>query len=141
MSMEKIEGMKDAFKKAKSVFLTTFKDGGERSRVMTNFNEDPYSTIWFPTEKGTRKVKDIKENPKVLITFPGEKPGEFYEITGKAWFEEQEVVNEKWEWWWLYWHPSQKDRFWINRTKNHPKRVIINIKPISARLLRKPVEK
>ena len=134
--MEKIPGIEKAFKKAKVVFMITFKGEEERTRQMTNFNEDLDGTLWFPTEKDTRKVKDIKENNKVLITFPAEKRGKYYEIEGEASFaSEQEVLN-KWEWWWLYWHPAQKDRFWFPR-EDDERRVIINIKPTKARIVKK----
>jgi general stress protein 26 len=133
--MNRFEGMLEDFKKAKVVFLTTFSEKGEeRSRPMTNLNEDPYGMMWFTTYRDTRKVEDIKKNPRVLITFPSSKEGEFYEIEGRAEFADEEAVEEKWEWWYLYWHPEQKDRFWFERRSRHPERVIINVYPISARI-------
>ncbi len=132
--MDRILGMDDAFKKAKVVFLTTYSGSEENTRQMTNYNENPYRTIWFPTEKDTKKVEDIAKNKKVLLTFPGTSRGEFYEITGEASFASDAEVLQKWEWWWLYWHPAQRNRFWFPREKDE-RRVIINIKPISARLV------
>jgi general stress protein 26 len=134
--MEKIPGLDDAFKKAKVVFMTTYDGDKENTRQMTNYNESPYDLIWFPTEKDTKKVHDIKNNNKVMLTFPAKKRGEYYEITGEASFASEYEVREKWEWWWLYWHPSQRNRFWFPREKDE-RRVIINIKPSSARLVRK----
>jgi hypothetical protein len=49
MFMNEIEGMLEDFKKARVVYLTTFSDGEERSRQMTNLNDDPYKVMWFPT--------------------------------------------------------------------------------------------
>jgi len=63
--------MLDDFKQAKFVFLTTFPDyGEENSRPMTNFNEDPYSMMWFPTDRDTRKVEDIPEEPEGADNLP-----------------------------------------------------------------------
>ena len=62
--MREIEGLVESFKEAKMVYLTTFRDGEERSRQMTNFNEDPYDVIWFPSDMKSRKVEDIKRAPK-----------------------------------------------------------------------------
>jgi len=135
--MNRIEGMLEDFKRAKGVFLTTFSDGEERSRPMTNFNEDPYRAMWFPTYRDTKKVEDIKRNPKVLITFPSSREGEFYEIEGRAEFEDEGVTAEKWRWWYLYWHPSQRNRFWFPGGRHYPDRVIINIHPVSAKIVRK----
>jgi len=78
--MNEIKGMKEAFEKAKVVFLTTYKDGKENSRQMTNFNTDPYTVMWFSTYRNTEKVKDIEMNSEVLVTFPSFNEGEFYEI-------------------------------------------------------------
>ncbi len=135
--MERIEGMDEDFRRARVVYLTTFSDGEERSRQMTNFNEDPYGMMWFPTYRDTRKVEDIEKNPRVLITFPGSEEGRFYEIEGRAEFEEPEVTARKWRWWYLYWHPEQRDRFWFPATESYPNRVIINVYPESARIVRK----
>ena len=40
--MDKIEGMFEAFKESKVVFLTTYRNGDEHSRPMTNLNDDPH---------------------------------------------------------------------------------------------------
>ncbi|MGD2142201.1 MAG: pyridoxamine 5'-phosphate oxidase family protein [Candidatus Bathyarchaeota archaeon] len=136
--MKEIEGMAESFRKAKIVYLTTFEDGEERSRPMTNFNEDPYKMFWFPTDADSRKVQDIKENPKVVVTFPSKKRSEYYEITGRAEFEDKAVTEEKWEWWYLYWHPGQRKRFWFpaRADARRWKKMIINIHPESARVVK-----
>jgi len=136
-ALERIEGLDEDFRNAKSMFMTTFANGEEHTRVMTNFNTDPYSDMWFPTETDTRKVKDIKNNPKIVITFPCEEYGCFYEIEGEAWMEDPAVVNQKWQWWWLSWRPSQRRRFWFPRDREDPRRAIINIRPKSVRKVKK----
>lgn len=134
--MKNIEGMREDFKLAKTVYLTTFTDGEERSRPMTNFNDDPYRMMWFPTNRDTRKVRDINKNPKVLVTFPRSEEGEYYEIEGSAEFETEEVTAEKWRWWYLYWHPAQRKRFWFPGGRHTPNRMIINIHPKSVRVVK-----
>lgn len=137
MVMKEIEGMREAFKQARVVYMTTFRDGEERSRKMTNMNDDPYEMMWFPTYRDTRKVEDIKINPKVLLTFPSQRENEYYEIEGRAEFESDEVTAEKWLWWYLYWHPHQRNRFWFQREKKDPNRMIVNVYPKLARLVKK----
>ena len=134
--MEKLPGLDDAFKNAKVVFLTTFKGDEERTRQMTNYNQELGNKIWFPTEKDTRKVEDIEKNDEVLVTFPAEKKGEYFEVTGKASLASEKEVLDKWQWWWLYWHPAQKMRFWFP-PENDERRVIINIEPTGARLVKR----
>jgi general stress protein 26 len=133
--MNKIEGMSESFKEAKIVMLTTFRDGEKISRPMTNFNEDPYEMIWFPTDSKSRKVDDIKKNPEVLVQFPSSSEGKYYEISGKAEFEEESVAAQKWKWWYLYWHPHQRRRFLFRAGDDTSRRTIINIHPTSARIL------
>ncbi len=134
--MNQLAGLDEAFKKAKVIFMTTYDGDKENTRQMTNYNDSPYGTIWFPTEKDTQKVRDLENNNKVLLTLPGSEKGEFYEIEGEASFASDREVLEKWEWWWLYWHPAQKNRFWFPKEKDE-RRVIINIAPKSAKLVKK----
>ena len=132
--MRKIVGLEEEFKNAKLVFLTTFsEEGRKRNRAMTNYNENPYEMMWFPTFKETRKVRDIKGNPNVLVTFPSSKSGEFYEIEGTAELEEEEKINEKWKWWYLFWLPDKEYRFHITTDAPIINRAIINVYPKSVR--------
>ena len=125
------------FKEAKIVFLTTFSASGEEhSRPMLNMNEDPYEFIWFPTNTETTKVEDVKATGRAIVTFPAEKYGEYYEVEGKAEMADREFVEENWLWWYLYWHPDQKDRFWFPSAGEHPERSIIWIYPKSVRLVK-----
>lgn len=135
--MNEIDGMLEDFKQARVVYLTTFREGEERSRQMTNLNDDPYKMMWFPTYRDTRKVKDIEENPTVLVIFPSTRENEYYEIEGRAEFESDEVTAQKWRWWYLYWHPRQRRRFWFPGGTHYPDRVIINVYPQSARIVKK----
>ena len=82
-----------------------------------------------------RKVQDLKHNSKILILFPDENKDKFYEIEGYATFASQEVVDEKWVWWYLYWHPEQAEMFWIDPKQMHPERCIIDVNPVSTKTL------
>jgi general stress protein 26 len=135
--MNEIKGMKDEFKRAKLVYLSTFsEDNVKRNRAMTNYNEDPYSMMWFPTFKDTQKVRDIQNNPRVLVTFPSSKRREFYEIEGRAELEVHEVVNEKWEWWYLFWLPDEEFQSRIMSDAPFKNHAIINVYPESARIVK-----
>ncbi len=69
--MENVRHLKNDFTAAKMVNMITFADdGSKRSRPMTNFNNDPYGTMWFATYSTTKKVKDIERDPRVIISFP-----------------------------------------------------------------------
>ena len=134
-----MDNMKDEFKQAKLVFLTTFdKDGSSKSRAMTNYNEDPYEMMWFPTFKETKKVEHIKNNPKVLITFPSSNEGEFYEIEGTAELEDEREVDKKWKWWYLSWLPDEKFRHRITSDAPFTNHAIINVHPKSVKMVKQP---
>jgi general stress protein 26 len=132
--MNRIEGMKEDLARAKVISLTTFDENGEaRSRPMTNFNDDPYVKMWFPTFEYTRKVKDIRGNPKVLLNFPSSSEGEMYEIEGRAEFAPRNEVNERWEWWFLYWYPTRYDMA-VLTDEPFIDRAIIYVHPEKARV-------
>lgn len=137
--MNEIEGMEEDFKNARLIHLTTFhKDGTKRNRAMTNYNEDPYSMMWFPTFKRTTKVEHITNNPKVLITFPGSRVGEFFEIEGRGELEDESIVDEKWKWWYLSWLPDEESRFGITSDAPFTNHAIINVYPTKARIVKQP---
>jgi len=135
--MNKSKVCMESFKSAKIIFMTTFSAAGqEHNRPMLNLNDDPYEFMWFPTETNTRKVEDIKANNKVLITFPSVKQEEYYEVEGNGKLADREFVEENWLWWYLYWHPDQKDRFWFPKDEDHPERSIIGVYPNSVKLIK-----
>jgi general stress protein 26 len=124
------------FKKAKMVYLITYDSTGkENTRPMTNYSENPYEKIWFPTEKDTQKIKDIENNPNVKVLVPSRKKGFYHQIEGKAMLEDQSFVEENWEWWYLSWRPTQRRWFWFPPGLDSHKRAIIQIKPMKRVLV------
>jgi len=107
--MKQLEGMHEAFKEAKQVFLTTTsKDGETKTRAMTNYNESPYESMWYPSFKDTQKVRDIENNPEVVISFPAEETGKWYKIKGTATLASFDEVQKTWKWWFLEWVPEEE---------------------------------
>lgn len=142
--MEKAEGLVHDFLAAKMVNLITYaEDGTTRSRPMTNFNEDPYGRMWFPTYTYTEKVGDIKRDHRVFISFPSSTKGKFWEISGWAGFEDDKGVSEKWKWWYLYWHPEAEKHGWgLEGSASYvDHRAIIDFEPISVKLVDAPKAK
>ena len=134
--MQRNKEFEEDFKKAKMVYLVTqAQNGKENTRPMTNYSENPYAEIWFPTEKDTQKIKDISINPKVKVLVPSRKKGFYYQIDGKAELEDDSVVQAKWEWWYLSWKPAQRRYFWFPQGLDTDKRTIIKIKPEKRTLI------
>jgi general stress protein 26 len=69
---------------------------------MTNYNDNPYSDLWFATFRQTKKVEQVQSDPRVKVKFPSSSEGEFYEIAGTAKLGSEEEVRERWRWWMLF---------------------------------------
>jgi general stress protein 26 len=76
----------------------------------------------------TQKV-DIKNNENIFVILPSSEREPFFKIEGRAEFEDQEVTRDKWRWWYLYWHPEMRDKFWITPETVQENRIIINVYP------------
>ncbi|MGD0805698.1 MAG: pyridoxamine 5'-phosphate oxidase family protein [Candidatus Bathyarchaeia archaeon] len=134
--MEHLEGLEECFANAKTIIFTTFGiDGEKHERPMVNTNNSPYEVMNFNTYKNTRKVEDIKYISDVLIKFPGRIDGEYFEISGRADFEPDAFVQEKWEFWYSEMHPWAKAFFWFPRFIHHSNWAIIKVVPLSVKKL------
>jgi general stress protein 26 len=134
--MEKIEGMHEAFREAKQVFLTTTsKEGVSKTRAMTNYNDSPYESMWYPSFKDTQKIRDIADNPEVVISFPGKKRYKWYRVKGTARLAPWEEVQESWKWWYLEWVPEEdRGKYELKFDDPFIDRTIIWIDPLEAEI-------
>ena len=128
--MNRLPGLEKAFKNAKIVWLTTFNEkGDEVDRQMTNYNEDPYSEMWFPTWTDTRKVRHIKNDPRSYITFPSEEENRFFRIQGISRIGDEKTTYEKWKWWYLTWVPGDGGKYGLTGTHGWDTRTILLFTP------------
>jgi general stress protein 26 len=128
--------MKDDFKNAKIVYVATFGEHGKQyNRPMTNYNEDPYVKMWFPTFRATKKIEHIAKNPKIKIIFPSSKEGDLYEVTGTASLAPEEEVRNKWSWWMFFWHPEFKKYSLFQQGSWLGERRIIDVHPLEASII------
>ena len=134
--MEKIDGLEESFIEAKVVLLTTYSSSDEKTvRPMLNMNVNPYKVMSFTSYKKSRKVEEILKNNTVSITFPSKFEGKKFEITGKAEFERDESVQDKWVFWYSEMHPWSQNLFWFPRYLHHSNWTIIDVHPVSAKLI------
>jgi general stress protein 26 len=137
--MKKVPGLEEAFKNAKIVWLTTFDEkGDEVDRQMTNYNEDPYVEMWFPTWTDTRKVRHLKRRPDALLTFPAEEEDKYYRIQGTVRLADEETTYEKWRWWYLSWVPGDGSKYGLTGSHGWDNRAILLFTPELAFKLDKP---
>lgn len=137
--MNNIQGMAQAFKESKQVFLTTRNSEGEsKTRPMTNYNESPYESMWFPSFMDTQKIRDIKENPEVVISFPSTVRDKWYRVKGKARLAPWEEVRDNWKWWYLEWVPKEdRGKYMLRYDHSFTDRTIIWVDPTDAELANK----
>ncbi len=72
--------------------ITVDDEGRPRVRVMDPFEPEPDFTIWFGTNPKSRKVDQIKNNPKVTLYYLENNNAGYVMIQGTA-----ELVNDKTE--------------------------------------------
>lgn len=77
--------------------ITTDENGIARARAMDPFTPENDFTIWLGTNKNTRKVQQIKNNPNVTLYYLDPDVSGYVVIYGKA-----ELVNDK----------KLKDKYW-----------------------------
>ena len=101
-----IEKIKDIISKCDIGNLTTVgEDGFPHTRALEDHNPHEDFTFWFATHSSTRKVQEIKSNPKVSIYYYLVKERGYICIKGKAEIKIDEE-SKKYLWreeWIKYW--------------------------------------
>jgi len=135
--LDRIEGLAESFRASRVLLLTTYSEDGEHTRPMTNYGDDPYATMWFPTDAGTQKVRDIRGNPNAAVSFPATERGAFYVVEGEAYMATSGEVRDRWVWWWLFWHPHLEETYYRpTGDEYYAEKAIVMFKPLRARLVR-----
>lgn len=100
---------KEIMTEAKScALITQTKDGLSRVRAMDPFAPELDLTVWFGTNSNSRKVNQIKNDPRVTLYYLDADNTGYVTIQGKA-----EIVNDpvaKNKWWkekWIDFYPNK----------------------------------
>ena len=100
--------------------LTTIDNEGlVRTRVMSPFAPESDMTIWLGTNSNSRKVQQIKNNPKVTLFYLDSDKSGYVTIQGNA-----ELINDT-ELKNVYWKPEW-ERFYPNRPDGY---ILIKVIP------------
>jgi len=102
---------KEIMTTAKTCALITIdKEGRPRVRVMDPFLPEEDFTVWFGTNKKTRKTEQIKNNPKVTLYYLEPNNAGYVMITGVAELIDDSVEKEKrWKDTWRAFYPNMDD--------------------------------
>jgi len=100
-------------------FITVDEDGKPQARAMSAFAPDENMVIWLGTNPRSRKVKQIQNNPNVMVYYYDVKGHSYVSVAGKA-----RLVNDprkKVQ----YWKESWK-RYYPDRDKDY---ILIEVTP------------
>lgn len=88
--------------------ITLGSDGSPQARVVDPFPPEAGMVVWLATNPGTRKVAQIKRDPRVALSYIDASGGGYVTLLGKA--DLVESVTEKDARWKEEWSPFYKDK-------------------------------
>lgn len=103
-------------------FVTVNENGKPQARTMYVFPPEENMVIWLGTSTGSRKVKQIKNNPNVMVFYFDTKGHSYVSVAGKA-----HIVND----------PEKKVHYWKRSWTRYypdPEKDYILIKVIPERM-------
>ena len=105
-------------------FITVDENGKPQARTMYVFPPDENMVVWLGTSTGSRKVKQIKNNPNVMVFYFDTKGRSYVSIAGQARLvNDPEKKAHYWKKSWTRYYPDpEKDYILIEVT---PKRLEI----------------
>ncbi len=88
------------------IFITVDENGKPQARTMSPFPTEENMVIWLGTNPGSRKVKQIKNNPNVIVYYYDTKGLSYVSVSGQA-----RLVND----------PDKKAHYWVESwTRYYP---------------------
>ena len=93
---------------ARFCFLITLDSSGQpQARLMNPFDPEPDMTIWMGTNRKTRKVEQIRKNPRVTLAYPDIPGSGYVTLIGKARLVDSlEERRRRWKKEWADFYPG-----------------------------------
>lgn len=92
--------------------ITTSPEGEIHVRTMDPFSPDDDMVIWFGTNINSRKVSEIKKNPKVTVYYAHPKGSGYAVFSGKAQIVDGEKEKSKrWKEEWTQYYPEREKNY------------------------------
>ena len=93
------------------VFITVDENNKPQAREMSVFPPEADWTLWLGTNPRSRKAKQIKNNPNVMVYYYDTKGYSYVSIAGQARLVTDPVMKKKyWKEGWTRWYPDpEKD--------------------------------
>ncbi len=88
--------------------ITVDKDGRPRVRAMDPFHPEDDMTVWFGTNPNSRKVQQIKDDPRVTLYYLDKDASGYVMIHGTAQLVNDQIEKERrWKAEWKAFYPNQ----------------------------------
>lgn len=92
-----LETAKLVMKAARHCFLITLDESGQpTARIMDPFEPEKAMKIWMGTNKNTRKVEQIRNDPRATLAYYDEEGMGYVTLIGKARLVTDPILKEKW---------------------------------------------
>jgi general stress protein 26 len=107
-----LEKLRDMIKDIDFCMLTTIDDEGDpHSRPMSsNGDIDENGDLWFFTNASSLKVSEVKQSPKVNVSFADPENQRYVSVTGTATVvRDRQKIDELWRPAFKMWFPEGKD--------------------------------
>ena len=94
--------------------ITLDKEGSPRVRMMDPFPPEEDFTIWFGTNADSRKVAQIRNDPRVNLYFPAADHSGYVTINGTAQLiEDQKEKEKRWKAAWEEFYPAYPEGYML----------------------------
>lgn len=107
------------------VLITLDETGHPRARAMDPFMPDENWVIWMGTGPGTRKVEDIKKDPRVTLYYDHPGKAGYVVVFGTAKLVDDPELKTKW-------FKEEWAKFYADRDKDY---ILIAVTPIKMEVL------
>ena len=99
---------RDTMIASKMCFLITLDETGQpRTRIMDPFDPEPNMSVWFGTNRQTRKIKQIQNDSRVTLAYYDHQGLGYVTMTGVARLEmDPEKRQKKWKDDWKRYYPE-----------------------------------
>lgn len=108
-----IAAARETMAKARSCVLITLDASGHpRARAMDPFPPEENMVVWMGTTRATRKVEEIRKNPRVTLYYAHPEGAGYVSLYGKARLVDD--PKEKAKWWkeeWSRFYPDKEASF------------------------------
>ena len=110
---ELIEAAREIIQASRYAALVTLTESGApRARTMDPFSPDSQFVVWMGTNRASRKVEDIRSDPRVLLYYQDPSGAGYVTLEGRARLVDDSLEKEtRWKEEWAPFYPDRSATF------------------------------